>query len=339
MQQEVLEKVAALPGVTATAFTIRLPMDPNDRFSAALRAEDIPDDGQTPPNHQVKLISPGMFQTMGTPLVAGRDFTWTDLYEAREVAIVSAGLARQLWGSAEAALGKRVCEYYSKERIWREVVGVAADVADDGAQVAPPPTVDWPGRAFAQLFGIPGFQQRRVVVVARSDRAGTAGLLAEMRQVLASVDPNLPLAQPRTVGQVVDESMSRASFTLVMLSIAGAMALLLGIVGIYGVIAYAVSQRRREIGIRLALGATPGEVRGMVMRQGLWLAAIGVAIGLGGAAGLAPLMRSVLFGVSPLDAMTFVSVPFVLAAAAVLASYLPARRAVAVDPVETMRAE
>ena len=280
-----------------------------------------------------------MFQTMGTPLVAGRDFTWTDLYEAREVAIVSAGLARQLWGSPDAALGKRVCEYYSKERIWREVVGVAADVADDGAHVAPPSTVYWPGRAFAQLFGIPGFQQRRVVVVARSERAGTAGLLAEMRQVLASVDPNLPLAQPRTAGQVVDESMSRASFTLVMLSVAGAMALLLGIVGIYGVIAYAVSQRRREIGIRLALGATPGEVRRLVMQQGLWLAAIGVAIGLGGAAGLAPLMRSLLFGVSPLDAMTFVSVPLVLGAAALLASYLPARRAVTVDPVETMRAE
>ena len=143
----------------------------------------------------------------------------------------------------------------------------------------------------------------------------------------------------RTLGEIYDESMARTSFTLVMLAIAGAMALLLGIVGIYAVISYAVSQRRREIGIRLALGAQPREIRGLFVRRGLILVGTGLAIGLGGALGFTRLMESLLFGISPLDPVTFTAMPIVLAAAAVLASYLPARHAVAVDPVETLRAE
>ena len=186
---------------------------------------------------------------------------------------------------------------------------------------------------------MPGFLPRRVSVAIRSERAGTESLLDEIREAVWSVNANLPLAQVRTLGEVYDQSMARTSFTLVMLAIAGAMALLLGVFGIYGVISYAVSQRRREIGIRLALGAQAPDIRGLFVRRGLILAGIGVAIGLGGAAGFTRLMRSLLFGISPLDPITFTAMPVVLAAAAVLASYLPARRAVAVDPVETMRAE
>ena len=138
---------------------------------------------------------------------------------------------------------------------------------------------------------------------------------------------------------VYNKSLQRVSFTLVMLGIAGAMALLLGVIGIYGVIAYSVSQKRREIGIRLALGAQPMELRRMFLRQGLALTGIGAAIGLGAAIFLTHLMKSLLFGISPLDPVTYAGVPFVLAAAALLASYLPARRAAAVDPVEALRAE
>jgi len=143
----------------------------------------------------------------------------------------------------------------------------------------------------------------------------------------------------RTMQEVYDRSLARTSFTLVMLGIAGAMALSLGIVGIYGVISYTVSQRRREIGIRLALGAPQGELKRMFVRHALALAAIGVAIGLGTAAALMRLMKSLLFGISPLDPLTYAAVPVVLAAAAALASYLPARRAAAVDPVEALRVE
>jgi len=136
-----------------------------------------------------------------------------------------------------------------------------------------------------------------------------------------------------------DQSVARTSFTLVILGIAGAMALALGIVGIYGVISYSVSQRSREIGIRLALGAQQGELKRMFVSHGLVLASIGVGIGLVAAAGLMRLMKSLLFGISPLDPLTYASVPFILAVATVLASYLPARRAAAVDPVEALRAE
>jgi ABC-type antimicrobial peptide transport system permease subunit len=153
------------------------------------------------------------------------------------------------------------------------------------------------------------------------------------------VNSNLPLATVRTMQDIYGESMARTSFTLTMLAIAGTMALLLGIIGIYGVISYGVSQRTREIGIRLALGAQKGELKWMFVRSALLLTAVGVAIGVGTAAALTQLMKSLLFNISPLDPFTYITVPVILGLAAALASYLPARRAAAVDPVEALRAE
>ena len=175
--------------------------------------------------------------------------------------------------------------------------------------------------------------------IIRSPRTGSSGFIGELGQAVWSINPNLPLARVRTLQEIYDASLARTSFTLVMLAIAGGMALLLGVSGLYGVIAYAVSQRRREIGIRMALGAQARDIRGLFLRRGLVLISVGVALGLAGAGGATRLMRSLLFGVGPLDPITFAAVPVVLAAAAALASYLPARRAVAVDPVETLRAE
>jgi len=180
---------------------------------------------------------------------------------------------------------------------------------------------------------------RAVAFVIRSQRSGSEGFLNEVRQAVWSVNPSLPLASVRTMAEIYGQSLARASFTMVMLGIAGAVALVLGIIGLYGVISYAVSQRRREIGIRLALGAQQVELRRMFVRSGLVLAGIGVGIGLAAAGGLMRLMTSLLFGISPLDPITFAAVPVVLVAAAVLASYVPARRAAAVDPVEALRAE
>jgi predicted permease len=338
LQQQVLDNIAAIPGVASTAFTTRLPMG-SDRASSALAVEGRPDDGRTPPNRQVQIISPGMFQTLGTTLVTGRDFTWTDLYDVRNVAIVSENLAREVWGSAAAALGKRVREHYAPTSPWREIVGVVGNVHDDGADHPAPPTIYWPAQPLDDLQSMSGYQSRRVSIAMRTDRAATGSLLGDIREAVQSVDPNLPLAQVRTLDEMYDQSMARTSFTLVMLALAGSMALLLGISGLYGVIAYAVTQRRREIGIRMALGAQAAEILGLFVRRGLALTGIGVAIGLGGAAGSTRLMRSLLFGVSPLDPITFAAVPIVLVVAAVLASYLPARRAAALDPVETLRAE
>jgi putative ABC transport system permease protein len=173
----------------------------------------------------------------------------------------------------------------------------------------------------------------------RSPRAGSSALATEIGQAVWSVNPNLPLASVRTLQDVYDASLARTSFTLVMLAIAGGMALLLGIAGIYGVISYSVSQRTREIGIRIALGARSAEVTRMFVRHGLVLAAIGIACGLAAALLLMRLMSSLLFDVSPIDPLTYAAVAVSLVAATVVASYVPALRATSIDPAEALRAE
>jgi ABC-type antimicrobial peptide transport system permease subunit len=172
-----------------------------------------------------------------------------------------------------------------------------------------------------------------------SDRAGTQSLRGEIQQAVWQVNADLPVASMETLGDIYNRSMARTSFTLVMLGIAAAMALALSLIGIYGVISYAVSQRRREIGIRLALGAEKRELRWMFVRSALALTAVGIAIGLGAAAAIARLMTALLFGVSPLDPVSFAAVPLVLALAAALASFVPACRVAAVNPADTLKAE
>ena len=173
----------------------------------------------------------------------------------------------------------------------------------------------------------------------RSSRVGTEGFVEQVGDAVWAVHPNLPLARLLTLGEVYERSMSRTSFALTILAIAGSMALLLGIVGLYGAISYAVSQRTRELGIRVALGAQRRDLRQRFVRDGVVLAGAGAGLGLGGAAALMRLMSSLLFGVGPLDPATYVAVPLVLTMAAVLATYLPIRRASAVDPLEALRAE
>jgi ABC-type antimicrobial peptide transport system permease subunit len=178
-----------------------------------------------------------------------------------------------------------------------------------------------------------------VAYVIRSPRTGTADFLRDVQQTIWSVNPNLPLAEVRTVQDLYERSMARTSFALTILSIAAGMALLLGIVGIYGVISYSVSQRTREIGIRMALGADQSNVRRMFLRHGLVLTAVGVALGIAASIGLTRWMASLLFEVRPIDPVTYSAVAVVLLAAALSASYLPARRATAVEPVEALRAD
>jgi putative ABC transport system permease protein len=187
--------------------------------------------------------------------------------------------------------------------------------------------------------GAPLFSQRSINLVIRSNEAGRDSLLNGVRSAVWSVNPTMPVFLTRTMKDLYDESMSRTSFALVMLGIAAAMALALGVIGIYGVIAYVVAQRSREIGIRLALGAAPTGLMRMFVRQGLTLTAIGATAGLVIAIALTQWMSSLLFGVERLDPLTYVAVLGVLGLAAALASYVPARRAMTVDPVETLTAE
>jgi ABC-type lipoprotein release transport system permease subunit len=213
------------------------------------------------------------------------------------------------------------------------------DVHENALYEPAPPIVYWPTMS-AFLIGTPERPAaiRGVTYIIRSERTNTVEFLNEVRQAVWSVNANLPVS-PRTMRDVYDQSLAQTFFTLAMLAIAASMALLLGVVGIYGVISYTVSQRRREIGIRAALGAQQGELKGMFVRHALALAGIGVVIGLGAAAGLTRLMSSLLYGITPLDPATYVAVPLVLVTAAVLATYVPARRAATVDPVEALRVD
>jgi ABC-type antimicrobial peptide transport system permease subunit len=190
-----------------------------------------------------------------------------------------------------------------------------------------------------RFWGNERFVSRSLTYALRSEQAGTEAFLAQVRQAVWSVNGNLPLALVRTLNDVYEQSMARTTFALVMLGIAGAMALLLSLIGIYGVISYAVSQRTREIGIRMALGVKSAELQRMFVGHGLVLAGIGAGVGIGVAVGLTRLMSSLLFRVSPLDGVTYVAVSVVLVGAALLASYLPARRAASLDPVDALRAE
>jgi predicted permease len=333
-QGDILDRLAAIPGVSSTAFVFSVPMEFGPSAIVAAEGKEY---GRTgiPPTRRIKIVSPGALRTFGTRLLVGRDFTWDEIYKQRNVAMVSESFARLEWNTVEGAIGKRVL--VGTSQTWQEVVGVVADVYDNGADQPPPPIIYWPARL--QDFVAGTFLPRSVNFVLRSDRTGTESFLQEIRQAVAQVIPGLPVFQVRTLTEVYDQSMERTAFSLVLLGIAGAMALVLGIVGIYGVLAYAVMQRRREVGVRLALGAAPHTVKRMFVYRGMILSGVGIAVGVVVAAGLTRLMSSLLFGVTPVDAATFAAAAGVLVVAALAASYIPARRAAAVDPVETLRGQ
>jgi len=336
-QNSIQDKLAAIPGVSSAGFAVSVPMSGAEPNWDGIQLEGKNYEGEQPPLRLFNYVSPAYFHTAGTRFVAGHDFAWSDIYSLRPVAILSESLARDLWGSPSGAIGKRFREFPSMP--WHEVVGVVQDVRENGVNQTSPATVYWPSM-MANLYGPGPLNARRTAYFAlRSGRAGTQTFINEMQRAVWSVNANLPVAAISTMQDIYSESMARTSFTLVMLAIAGTMALVLGIIGIYGVFSYTVSQRTREIGIRLALGAQKSELKWMFVRSALVLTAIGVAIGVGSAAGLMQLMKSLLFGISPLDPLTYVAVLLVLAVSAAVASYLPARRAAAVDPVDALRAE
>jgi predicted permease len=336
MENAIAEKLAAIPGVRAVGFASSLPMDGSPPGWDGILTEGQSWITSRPPMRMFHNVSPEFFSSIGARIVAGRELTWTEAYGNRMSVLISENLARELWGSPQGAVGQRLRT--SENSPWREVVGVVQDIRYEGVQENAPATVYWP------IFGQPPYPSavqatRNVAFAVRTDRAGTGALLNEIRQAVWSVNGALPVAETETMQDIFDRSMARTSFTLVMLGIAGSMALVLGLIGIYGVIAYAVSQRTREIGIRLALGAEPGEVRRMFVQYGLRLCAVGMAIGVAAAMGLTRWMKSLLFGVAAVDPLTFAIVPLLLLAAVATACYLPARRASNVDPVEAMRVE
>jgi len=327
MQNDIADRIAALPGVESVAFASRRPLlgqGPSGPFLFG----DSTDSAET----EFRYTSPGFFATLGTPLLAGRDFDWADVYEKRQVAIVSANIANARWGSPDAAVGKELRRSASSPP--STIVGVVGNVRHYGVDQRAPEAV-----YLTQAEFVAQYSSRIMFYFVRTERVGDPGFVEELQRAVWAVNPELPLGSVEALGAVYERSMARTSLTLVLLAITSSMALLLGLVGLYAVIAYVLAQRTREIGIRMALGAPASALKGMLLRQVLALVAVGVALGVGGAAALTRLMESLLFGVTALDPATYVAVSATLFAVALLAGYLPARRVTRIDPMQSLRAE
>jgi predicted permease len=336
IEETMLHSMAAIPGVASVGIANSVPMDDNGWMDPVFAQDHNYAEGQMPPLRRFKFASPGYFQTMGIPLIAGRDFTWDETYKKLPVAMVSENFAREYWGSPARALGQRV--RVSTHDDWRAIIGVVGNVHEDGMNKDAPATAWWP-LLMNNFEGDKTSVRRFVVFALRTPRAGSASLAGELRRAIWSVDANVPVSDIRTEEFLYTQSMARTSFTLVMIGVAAALALLLGLIGLYGVIAYSATQRRREIGIRIAVGAQRNDITGMFVRQGLLLAGAGVLCGLAVAFAATRFLASLLFQVSPMDPVTWIGACLALCTAAALASYIPSRRTASVNPVEALRAE
>jgi putative ABC transport system permease protein len=336
MHEEIANRIAAIGGVESVGVTSAITMDGNSN-NDPIWVEDFPEsDARIPPLRRMKYLGAGYFRTMGNPVIAGRDLTWADSHNGAAVALLSENLAREYWGEPARAIGKRVRR--TSKTGWVEIVGVVGNERQDGATKPAPPTIYWPMKVTEGIGG-QGFVTRSLAYVIRSSRLQSPGFLGEVQKAVWSVNPNLPLARVRTLQQIYDQSMAQTQFVLVILGIAASVTLLLGLVGIYGVIAYIVSQRRREVGIRMALGAQSDSVQRIFVSRGLSLTAIGLALGLVAAAALMRLLSSLLFGVNPFDPVTYTAVAASLGLVALVATWLPARQATRIDPMLALRAE
>ena len=336
MHEEIAHRIEAIGGVQSVGVSSSVTMDGNSN-NDPIWVEDFPAaDGKIPALRRMKYLGSRYFETMGNPVIAGRDFTWPDTHNAAPVAILSENLAREYWGEPAKAIGKRVRR--TSKTGWIEIVGVVGNERQDGATKPSPTMIYWPMRV-SQSIGGQAFVQRSLAYAIRSSRLQSPGFFGEVQQAVWSVNPNLPLARVRTLRQIYDQSMAQTQFVLVILGIAASVTLLLGLVGIYGVIAYIVSQRRREVGIHIALGAQSDTVQRIFVSRGLSLTAIGLAVGLISAAALMRLLSTLLFGVNPFDPLTYVAVAASLGAVALIATWLPARQATRIDPMLALRAE
>jgi len=338
-QNEIADKVAQLPGVSSVGYAADVPMEglePNWN-SIFVQGRDAWGAKSTLPMRLFNYTSPNYFHTMGSRMIAGREFTWDDVYNQRPVGIISENLARELFGSAQAAIGKQIT--YFQRVPWHQVIGVVEDARHNGVDAPAPAIVYWPTMS-ENLYGPePLDAVRGVTFVVHSQRAGSESLTQEMQQAVWQINGELPVSGLRTMQEITSKSLARTSFALTMLGIAATIALALGIIGIYGVISYSVSQRTREMGIRIALGAQKSELRWLFVRSALVLTCAGLVIGFCAAAAVAQLMRTLLFGISPLDPLSFAMVALILVAAAALASLLPASRVFAIDPVDVLKVE
>jgi putative ABC transport system permease protein len=328
--EEIAERLKQVPGVVAVGLARSATME-SGIGGGPIWVEGRPVSG-VPPLRRIKMLGPGYFETMGNPMVAGRAIAWRDISQLQPVAVISENLSREFWGEPAKALGKRI----GAPGAWTEVVGVVQNERDDGMNHPAPTIVYWP-MAITQA-GRPSVN-RNMAMVVRSSRVGSPGFLRELQQAVWSINPNVPLGNVRTLDEIQAHSMAQTSFAMVMLAIAASGALLLALVGIYGVVSYIVTERTFEIGIRMALGAQGGDVRRLFLRHGLALTIVGIMLGIGAALLVTPIMSTLLYGVAPTDPVTYVGVAIALAVVTLLATYLPARRASRVQPIVALRSQ
>jgi predicted permease len=324
--QQLVRSASALPGVVDASGGFPLPMS-SDGWSGSFNVDGEPSGpGQPLPHAEYGVALPGYFRTMGIPMFAGRDFTSEDRYDAPQVAIVDEALAKQHWGSSQSAVGKRVSQA-GPTGPWATVVGVVGHVHKAGPRSEGEP----------QLY-LPHTQSRQSVlsIVVRTN--GAPELLAPaMRGLVRSLDPSLPLSKVEPLDALTSRSLAGERFDALMLGVFGIAALLLASVGLYGVMAFLVSQRTREIGIRLALGGEPRAIRRMILREGLLISAAGLAIGSIASLIAAKAVSRLLYGVASNDVTTYASITALLLIVGVAASYGPAGRATRVDPLSALR--
>ena len=333
-------RLAGLPGVSAAGATTKLPLAVDGNSNNGVWVEDRPitkDD--IPTIHSTAAVTGSYFKAMGIPIVDGRTFRDDGSDQPTREAIVGQSFAKHFWPNG-SAIGKRV-KTGGPDGPWSTIVGVVGDVHDQALTRPVDEMIYLPVVQVIQPQ--PGVLDSVIADNAMALTIRAAGdpltLFSAVRREIWDMDRNLPLVNVRELSGVVSGAMARTTFTLIMIGAAAGVALLLGAIGIYGVISYMVSLRTREIGVRMALGARTNQVRGMVVRQGMGLAAIGVAIGLAGALGLSRLISSLLYGVAPHDPITLGGVTLSLLLVAAVASWLPAMRAARIDPIEALRAD
>jgi predicted permease len=329
LHERIAERLGQVPGVTSVGMATSITMD-GENNGNPIYPESAPSAQQ--PARRFKSMAPGYLETMGARVVAGRSITWKDIHDRRPVVMIAATIAREYWGSPAKALGQRIRR--DTGRPWAEIVGVVGDERDDGVDQPATPIVYWP-------IGSDNYRWRTMAYAVRSSRvtSSTRELLHELQQAVWSLNPNVPIARVETLAEIEARSMAQTSFMLVILGITATVALMLGVVGIYGVITYIATRRARETGIRLALGAQGGEVRRLYLRHGLGLTASGIAIGTVVALGLTRVISALLFGVTAVDVATYVTMSALLASVTMLATYLPARRASRIDPAIALRGD
>jgi predicted permease len=327
--KQLWERLEQLPGASAAGGVSSLPLSQAFAWTPITVEGRMPLPGEKFLNADERLVGGHYFEAMGIPLRRGRFFNEQDDTTKPIAVIVDEYMAEQLWPGQDP-IGKRIHIVELKsDNPWQTIVGVVGRVKQDSLDSDP-----------RIAFYLPQTQfPTRAMTVALRSSADTAGVLSAIKSELRALDPDLPMYYVRSMGQRVDESLARRRFSMLLLGVFASVALVLATIGIYGVMAYLVSQGTREIGIRMALGATQRDVLGLIVRQGMTLAISGLAIGLTGAFVLTRLIRSLLFGVQATDPLTFVGISVLLAFIAFLASYIPAQRAARIDPMVSLRCD